>query len=176
MLYQRLGGPGSWNLHSCMMTSSNGNIFRVTTGNLFLMRFKIQKHLFDNVQQSYKLTEQCENKSNISWWVHVWRPSLSMYFVFHAPLCIADKIPVWYHEVNGYLLLSWCRLYSEAMESRRLKSPTTQLFIQQLVPANKEESWKPCITGHLLREFTDHRCIPFSKSQKCGKRFHVMTS
>ena len=26
--------------------------------------------------QSYKLTEQCENKSNISWWVSVWRPSL----------------------------------------------------------------------------------------------------
>ena len=34
--------------------------------------------------QSYKSTEQCEkNKSNISWWVHVWRPSLRPYGRYH---------------------------------------------------------------------------------------------
>ena len=116
------------------MTSSNGNIFRVTTGNLFLMRFKIQKHLFDNAQQSYKLTEQCENKSNISWWVHVWRPSLSTLFSTHH-WALPTKYLCAYPEVNGYLLLCWCRLYvivkpwsQDASSHRQLNRLFNSLF------------------------------------------------
>ena len=34
--------------------------------------------------QSYKTTEQCEKTNqNISWWVHVWRPSLRPYGRYH---------------------------------------------------------------------------------------------
>ena len=33
--------------------------------------------------QSYKSTEQCENKSNIFWWVHVWRPLLRPFGRYH---------------------------------------------------------------------------------------------
>ena len=48
-------------------------------------RFKIQKHLFDNVQTSIIQINgtMWKNESNISWWVHVWRPSLRPYGRYH---------------------------------------------------------------------------------------------
>ena len=48
-------------------------------------RFKIQKHLIDNVQTSIIQIKgtMWKNESNISWWVHVWRPSLRPYGRYH---------------------------------------------------------------------------------------------
>ena len=52
--------------------------------------FKIQDSRFKSIystmyrHQSYKTMEQCEKTNqNISWWVHVWRPSLRPYGRYH---------------------------------------------------------------------------------------------
>ena len=40
--------------------------------------------LFDNLQtQSHKSTKSCD-KSNIAWWVHVWKPSLRPHGRYHS--------------------------------------------------------------------------------------------
>ena len=50
---------------------------------------KIQYSRFKSIystmyrHQSYKSMEQYESKSNISWWVLVWRPSLRLYGRYH---------------------------------------------------------------------------------------------
>ena len=50
--------------------------------------------------------------------------------------------------------------------SWRLKSLTTQLFIQQLGQASSKENSKDSTTGPL--------CGAFTKSQYCGRRFHIL--
>ena len=56
----------------------------------------------------------------------------------------------------------------------RLKSPTLRLFVEQFVQANNKEN----MLHYRVFVVEIHRSVmvPLSKSQLCGKRFHVMTS
>ena len=91
------------------MTSSNGNIFRVTgplcgefTGDrripltkardaelwCFLSRFKIQDskafiRQCTDINHIKQRNNVKKTNQNISWWVHVWRPSLRPYGRYH---------------------------------------------------------------------------------------------
>ena len=87
------GEPVQWETLLMISRAVGGHVCHIKTQSLkkptILRQTTIQDSRCKSIcsimyrHQSYKLTEQCENKSNISCWVHVLRPSLTPYGRYH---------------------------------------------------------------------------------------------